>query len=257
MPKLFYFQAPNFSMNPESETAPKLGSIILSLDRLTDPLNQFEHVHIPPNLKNQSAAEGFNESINENFTASVGLNTNLVQGTASTIYALVLDKQNIYHCDTLETVEFEPNKEFVSDSIIASQRVQAFLDNALPGRKMVYMITGLKIATGFSMSTSKKTQHGPKLKVGVKSGPEVGLELENARRVSHGRTTNKIVFAYRVIIIKRKRDGEAKYKYKSGGKYTVDDEDSNEKEELWDIEPLDEEDLSKDFQESVPVEMET
>ena len=126
------------------------------------------------------------------------------------------------------------------------------------------MITGLKIATGFSKSASKETQHNPKLKVAVnatamgvpvEAGPELDLAIANARTVSHGRSTNKIVFAYQAIRIKQKRDGEAKYKYKSGGKYAAND-DSDEEEEPWDIEPLDEEDRLKDFPDSVMVEME-
>jgi hypothetical protein len=35
--------------------------------------------------------------------------------------------------------------------------------------------------------------------------------------VSHGCSINKIVFAYRVVRIKQKGDGEAKYEYKGGG----------------------------------------
>ncbi|CAO2658330.1 Nn.00g060530.m01.CDS01 [Neocucurbitaria sp. VM-36] len=264
MPKLYYFQAPNFSINVESETAPKLGSIFPNLDRLTNPLNQFEHVHIPTSLTNQSAAEDFKENVDKSFTGAVGLNANLVQGiagTAEVVYAFARDKSNVYRCETLDTVEFEPNEQFINDSIIASQRVQSFLDNALVGRKKVYMITGLKIATGFSMSTSKAKQHGPTLQLGVdatalgvpaEAGPEVELGVGNFRTVSHGRTANKIVFAYRVIRIKRRRDGQAKYKYKSGGKYTTDEDESDE-EEPWELELLDEEDLLKDFPEAVPM----
>ncbi|KAF8867426.1 hypothetical protein BDZ45DRAFT_667371 [Acephala macrosclerotiorum] len=266
MPKLYYFQAPNFDINPEADTAPKLGSIFSSLDRLTGPLNQFDYVSVPTNLMNQSASADFNETVDKSFKGSTDLNANFAQGiigSADLVYAFTRDKKNVYHCELLETVEFEPSKEFVSDCILASQRVQNFLENSLVGRKRVYMITGLKIATGFSKSTSKETQHNPKLKIAVntttmgvpvEAGPELGLAIANARTVSHGRSTNKIVFAYRVIRIKQKRDGEAKYNYKSGGKYATSD-DSDEEEEPWDVEPLDEEDRLKDFPHSVIVEM--
>jgi len=268
MPKLYYFQAPNFDINPESDTAPKLGSIFSTLDRLTGPLNQFDYVSVPTNLMNQSASAGFNETVDESLKGSMGLNANVAQGIAGSadlVYAFARGKKNVYCCELLETVEFEPSKEFISDCILASQRVQNFLENSLVGRKRVYMITGLKIATGFSQSASNETKHNPILKVAVnttamgvpvETGPELDLAIANARTVSHGRSTNKIVFAYRVIRIKRKRDGEARYKYKSGGKYSVNDDSSDEEEVPWDVEPLDEEDRLKDFPDSVVVEME-
>ena len=127
------------------------------------------------------------------------------------------------------------------------------------------MITGLKIASGFSKSVSEEIQHNPKLKIAAKTttvssipveaGPELDLAVANAQMVFHGRSTNKIVFAYRVIRIKQKRDGEAKYKYMSGGKYAVND-NSDDEEDPWEFELLDEEERLKDFPDSVMVEME-
>lgn len=272
MPKLYYFQAPSFSINPESETAPKLGSIFPNLDRLTGPLNQFENLYIPSSLTNESAAPDFKENVDKSFLGSVGANVNLAQGilgSAEAVYAFARDKSNIYHCEDLETTEFEPTQEFINDSITASPRVQSFLDNAMVGRKRVFMITGLKIATAFSASKSKATRHGPTLKVGVDAAafgvpvpaevePEVQMEFGSKRTVAHGRTKNKIVFAYRVVRIRRKRDGQAAWKYKSGGKYSKDDEEDSEEEEggKWEIEALDEGELGTDFPEAVPVELE-
>lgn len=268
MGKLYYFQAPSLTINPESETAPKLGSIFSTLEMLTAPLNQYEYVNVPENLKNQSASEDFDETVEGNLKASLGINANAAQGLAGSgdlVYAFARDKKNVYHCTLLETIEFEPNPQFVDECILASQRVQSFLENSIVGRKRVYMVTGLKLATGFSQSSTSETQHNPKLKFavdgtavgapGVQAGPDLDLTVTGKRAVGHGRTVNKIVFAYRVIRIKKKWDGEAQYKYKSGGKYNVDDEDSDE-EDGWDLEPLDEEDISKDFPDSVKVDME-
>ncbi|KAF1941677.1 hypothetical protein EJ02DRAFT_503317 [Clathrospora elynae] len=252
MPKLYYFQAPTFTINLKSATSPKLGSIFSS---------------IPTDLTNQSASTNFSETRAKGFTESVGLNATVAQGiagTAEVVYAFSRDKKNAYYCELLETLEFEPTREFVKDSIVASQHVQTTLSNALPGRKRVYMITGPKIATGFSTTTTKETQHGPTLKVGVdatafgvpaEASPEVELGTTNARTVSEGRSLNKIVFAYRVVRIRVKRDGEAKWKHKDGGKYAADDEDSEEDEEPWELDPLDEKEVEKDFPQSVLVEI--
>ncbi|SPO04607.1 uncharacterized protein DNG_07292 [Cephalotrichum gorgonifer] len=270
MGKLYYFQAPSLDINPESSTSPKLGSIFSSLDTLTAPLNQDEQVNIPQDLMNHSAVRDFDETVGRSPQVSVGLNTTALQGlagSADAVYTFARDKSHTYRCELLETVEFAVNKEFVDQSILASFRVQNFLENSLPLRRRVYMITGLKIATGFSMSASKEVLHNPTLKIGVdftpmgvpvQAGPELGVALEKHREVSHGRTVNKIVFAYRVIRIKVKGDGESRYKYRSGGKYSIDDDDYDSDDEdggAWEIEPLEEESRSDDFPDSVQVDI--
>ncbi|KAF2689751.1 hypothetical protein K458DRAFT_414001 [Lentithecium fluviatile CBS 122367] len=271
MPKLYYFQAPTFTINPDSDTAPKLGSIFSTLDRLTGPLNQFDYVSVPTSLTNQSASTDFKETVENGHMGSVGLNANIAQGIAGSadiVYAFARDKKYVYACDHLETLEFEPNQQFIADCITASMPVQTFMENSLLGRKRVYMVTGLKIATGFRTSMAKEMQHGPSLRVGVdamafgapvplEAGPEVEFEASKASRIEQGRSENRVIFAYRVVRIRLKRDGTAKYKWKSGGKYSVDDDDSDEEDgELWDIEPLDEDERLKEFPDSVKVDVE-
>ncbi|CZR68610.1 uncharacterized protein PAC_18509 [Phialocephala subalpina] len=270
MVKLYYFQAPSLSINPDSAIAPKLGSIFSTLETLTAPLNQDEYVTVPSNLINKSANADFNEAVKQKLEAKADLNVNVAQGIASSadlVYAFARDKKNVYHCELLETLEFAPTKEYVTECILASLRVQAFLENSLVGRKRVFMITGLKIASRFTTSSTNETRHHPKLKVAANGTVvgfpgEAGLELDvtvaNSRTVDLGRTVNRIVFAYRVIRVKLKRDGEARYRYKSGGKYTADEESDEDEEEegRYDLEPLDEEDRLKDFPDSVRVELE-
>ncbi|KAK7717166.1 hypothetical protein SLS63_010786 [Diaporthe eres] len=271
MGKLYYFQAPNFDINPDSQTAPRLGGIFPNLTQLTAPLNQDDHLQIPENLLNNNAVANFSDARTRNYQADIGVNSTAGQGitgSADLIYTFARDKKNIYHCETLETVEFEPDKAFVSDSITASQRVQTFISNSLFGRKRVYMITGLKIASGFSISSSKASQHSPTLKIGLgfgtvgipaEAGPELGLSVGSARTVEQGRALNKIVFAYRIIRIKDRWDGEPRFKYESGGKYAAeeDSDDSDEDGEgKWVLEPLSDDTLSEDFPDSVRIEIE-
>ncbi|RSL48885.1 hypothetical protein CEP54_012687 [Fusarium duplospermum] len=216
MGKLYYFQASTLDINPENLTAPRLGGIYATPETLTGPLNQADHVNVPENLKNMSSNIGFEETVGNNWNVSVGVSAGAAQGLAGTtslVYAFARDKQNVYSCELLETVSFEPAKEYVTESICASPRDAAGVQ--------------LEFGTG------------------------------NERTISHGRATNKIVFAYRVVRIKVKRDGEPDYKYRSGGKYDFDevsDKDEDE-EDKWDLEPLDESDIVKDFPDSVKVEI--
>lgn len=271
MGKLYYFQAPSFDINPDSDVAPRLGSIFSSLELLKAPLNQQELIAVPKHLMNQSVTADFNENDIRGFQTHGDLNANAIQGirlggSTDLIYAFARDKENLYHCELLETLEFEPNQNFVTESIRASWRVHNFLENSLVGRKRVYMITGLKIASGFSKSVNEN-HHSAKLRVAAKAtvlgGLGLNINTSSTRTVSQGRTLNRIVFAYRAIRVKLKRDGEARYKYKSGGKYGIEDDDDDDSddgddndEDVWELQFLEEADRLKDFPDSVKIDIE-
>ncbi|KAH7176811.1 hypothetical protein EDB81DRAFT_773612 [Dactylonectria macrodidyma] len=266
MAKLAYFQAPNFDINPDSSTAPKLGSIFPNLDKITGPLNQDDYIDIPKKLMNETSNGDFTATVKKTVGVAASLNANIAQGIGGTgdlVYAFARNTQDVYQCELLETLEFEPTEQLVLDFIHASPRVRNFLENSLLGLKRVYMITGLKVATGFSRSTSKEVQNGPKVNVGVdatafgipvEAGPSLDLTIENATTISHGRSTTKIVFAYRAIKIKRRRKGDVSFRYKGGGKYTSNEEsddngdsDDDSEQGSWDIEPVNQEERSGDF----------
>jgi hypothetical protein len=258
------------SKPPTSTSTQKAGSIFPTLDTLTAPLNQFDHINPPADLIITSSSANFNESTDKNIEVSAGLQATAAYGVAGSgelVYIFARDKQNIYHCDFLETTEFSPTTEFVAECVRASLPMQTYLENAFVGRKRVYMVTGPKIATGFSQSSVRETQYGHSLKIGVdatplgapvQAGPEVDLTVGERRPVAYGKTVNKIVFAYRVIRVKMKWDGETKYRCKSGGKYGVSDEDDSNEDDEEDgeasknrtqfvMELLDEDYIEKDF----------
>jgi hypothetical protein len=267
MGNLYYFQAPSLSINADSQTAPKLGSIYYSLERLSGPLNQFEHAYLAANCVNETEITNFHASSEEGIAGGLGFNAGILQGLAGSadiLYGFAKAKTTVYQCESLETKDFEPTDDFISDSIGLSPRVQRVLSNALPGKKRVFMITGLKIATGLRTSTSKTIQHGPMLKVGVDAtaigvpvtvGPEAELATVNTQRIDEGRSLNKIVFAYRVVRIKQRWDGRASWRHKTGGKYSVETDCSDEEEKSWVFEPLDEEDVDKDYPDSVRIQV--
>ncbi|KAK3998235.1 hypothetical protein QBC44DRAFT_314046 [Cladorrhinum sp. PSN332] len=250
MSKLYYFQAPTFVINPDSPVAPKLGSIFSKsgLDRLAAPLNQDNVLYVPENTINQSGPFPFEERVSKSLAVTLGVSAKAVLlGEGNILYHFARSRNVTYRADGLETVEFEPGDEFVRDSVVASRKVQEFLDASLAGRKKVYMVTGLKIATGFSQVRAEGVAHGPEVGVsvdaglvgvpGIEAGPQGQLEFETERVVVQGAAGgNKIVFAYRVVVVRRKRDGEVTFEWKSGGKYGVgddddDDDDDDEEEE--------------------------
>ncbi|KAJ6031361.1 hypothetical protein N7540_002093 [Penicillium herquei] len=260
-PKLYYFQAPNFDINPESEIAPKLGSILPNLDRLTGSLNQGNIVEIPTNLQNRSSTTIFSDEVYAKYRGSPGLNLNAIQGilaSANILYGFTRKTSHVYRCERLDTIEFEHTDEYISQAMRQSQRTWDFIERRFVGKKKVYMITGLKIATGLDSSTSKEIQHNPQLDFQVDGttmaapvggGPTLDFEIATGRTLSPGKSENQVIFAYRVIRIKLKGDGEPKSKLKYGGLYAEegDQGNSDEAKEPWDVEQMDEELMIQDL----------
>lgn len=262
-PRRYYFRAPRFDISSDSPTAPRLGSIFSNLKRLTAPLNQGSVPWIPTDLTNTTNTPNFQDTVSRNLQGSAGLATSLnpALSTADLIYTFATSSRDTYRCAALETVEFEPDAQFVCDCITASLRVQdALRDDGLWSLRgaRVYMITGLKIATGFCRSSTSDAEHGPQLRVEldgtglgvpVTAGPEVEVSFGASREVSHGPAVGKIVFAYRAVEIRAKRDGRVRYKDLSGGQYGLGLDEEDEEHVSWDVEPVGEEVMREEFPE--------
>jgi hypothetical protein len=183
-------------------------------------------------------------------------------GNGELVYGFAKDKKITYRCSHLDTQEFAVNKDYIVQSIHASQRVQNYIQDSFVGSKIVYMITGLKVATDFSMSKTESSEHGPRLKVGLDAtafgvpasgGPQGDLTLGRARELASGRSP-KVVFAYRAIKIWPQRDGDVKFKDISGGQYSLD-KDADAEEDDWAVKDMDDDDRAAMFPDSVPFEV--
>ena len=267
MSPLYYHRAPNLNIDPDSPIAPKLGSIFANLNKLTTPLNQHDTIPIPAELINTSGAQDFQDSVGRNIEVNTGVHAELAQGlplSGSIILSYSKDKRNVYKCSNLVTTEFDPTSEYVLDSIHAAQRVQEYIQESFVGRKKVYMITGLKTATDFSMTLTTKVEKGPTLFItadGTAQGiPASGawqmdLTVGTSRDLALG-TSPRIVFAYRAVKIRPKSDGSVAYKDIRGGLYGLMDEDGDEdRDEGWTVEGLNTEDFGEEAPEAVRVEV--
>lgn len=114
----------------------------------------------------------------------------------------------------LETKYFLPDDEYLSQAL-EDAGVQAYFQ-VHNWRKPVYLITGIKIARGASVSTeSSKVRStkaelkvdGSSLGVPVEVGPEASWESKYKRGISYAGSTDYI-FAYQLTRIKFKRGGQ-------------------------------------------------
>ncbi|KLU85491.1 hypothetical protein MAPG_04514 [Magnaporthiopsis poae ATCC 64411] len=279
MPKFYYDMPP---------AAPRLGSIYRDIGSLglQAPLNMRDRLDIPPELSNRSGMSGFGATRDSGLGGSVGVAAEvpgLVSGDL--VYTFAKTGNVSYSCTLLETDEFIPTAEYIEASIKASETTSNYLEGAMFGRRRVFMITGLKIATEFSIETSSQAKHGPRLKI-VAATPATGpvaigpvLDAEGSRgSTMKGKTLNKIIFAYRAIKIRMKGDGEAKWKHLRSGKYGLGDDDDDDDDDddtddgddenggankkagarqapAWVVEDLDDDARLKDFPESSLVEI--
>ena len=183
MPKYYYYHSPSLNIDV---AAPKLGSIFSSLRRLTNPLNQDDCVSIPSYLTTSDNLLNFSETSNTSVEINGGLSAEAAQGVLGSgelIYTFGRDKGHVYRCARLNTIEFDPDERFVDACIMSSQRVQSFIADSFLGKQTIYMITGLKIATGFSTKTTTSSEHGPRLQIGF-NATAFGVSAQVAHKLN-------------------------------------------------------------------------
>ncbi|KLU83088.1 hypothetical protein MAPG_02155 [Magnaporthiopsis poae ATCC 64411] len=251
-----YIYAPRFDVAAESGTAPRLGSIFEDLVKLTGALNRGNELPVPKKLRNELSVPNLEVTFGKKVGGKVGLYAGLVQsvlGGISTEHAYTTSEYHSISCQRLRTTEFEAEKEFVRESIENSQKVQ----NHFINKKRAYMITGLKVGTGFAAThrSGAEGSHDVGAEVNANSvgvpasaGTKLGVTAGSSHEVTHGPASREVVVAYRAIVIKRKRNGELQISDNFGKQFCADDDsDDDDDDEEWDLEPVDEEYVLKHF----------
>lgn len=211
-----YILAPNFTLtaSPESPRYPWLGNIIAdpllptsrTLDKLSSgPPDNIVSVQEEKNTYTKSNGRSINASIWATFLQAASANL----GGATT-----KDVSIKYSMSAgMETRYFEPTDDEVTARVERSAKARAAMDSGLFGRRPVYMITGLKIAKGFSLESSVDMSvagdfggSAPITPAGeVSAGAEVGGSLHRQQQMSY--KTGKgvdVIFAYQVHVIAKK-----------------------------------------------------
>jgi hypothetical protein len=122
------------------------------------------------------------------------------------------DSDEVYKCATLETDYFRADKKYIWESLQNEEVKAYFEDNWF--KNPLYMITGLKIAKGFSVETKDTKSNGIDTIAGVdltaegvplQVGPKVKLVVSKKENVSFKEGAD-CVFAYQAIRIRPKRN---------------------------------------------------
>ncbi|KUJ09274.1 uncharacterized protein LY89DRAFT_676086 [Mollisia scopiformis] len=245
--KKTYFLSPNWDILPD--TSVRLGSIIAHSTKPTRPLNGGSQ--LPPSPAPTTATvQDWHLERSKLIEAKVGVWLSFLQfsGIGGDVgYNRDRKDEEVYKCKRLETEHFQPNKKYIFDSLGDSE-VKAYIEEGL-WKKPVYMITGVKIARGFSVTTEKKKSNGGEGKAGVDTtsigipvqvGPEVKVVYTKKEKMTFKKSTD-CVFAYRLIKIQSKKgdkfseDDYNKGTLLHGGEQNDKEENVEQFDENWDV----------------------
>ncbi|KAF4454856.1 Aldehyde dehydrogenase, conserved site [Fusarium austroafricanum] len=202
-----YVLAPNFSYHPNTSIC--MGDIIRYPEDPTKPLSS-----IPESML-QAVTSHFdydNELSNQNASSLRGsIWANFLHQASATLGGGTADELlTKYSIRRLETIYFtkQPTDEEAAERV-KENKVQAAINSGILGKKPVFMITGLKVARGFQLSSiiNLATTHDTKFNAKVTSdfvlGADTDCRQENNAEQKY-RTEQDFIFAYQLHIITHK-----------------------------------------------------
>ncbi|KAI9766108.1 MAG: hypothetical protein M1840_006815 [Geoglossum simile] len=203
-----YLLAPNFTFQPDGPI--RLGNIIADPFKPTRTLSAFDpSLSIPETVTTNEFGYTISGDKGRSLRGSVW--AQFLQSASAKVSGEASDDVlTCYTMDSLEAMYFkrDPTEEEVADRVKA-KKVQAAMKAGLFGLQPVYMITGLRVAKGFKMSSEVVPKRegnvgasGP-VTDQVSLGGEVGLSHWSAVQESF-RSGNDIIFAYQLHVIAQK-----------------------------------------------------
>ena len=228
-----YFLAPTLDCPPLGPIA--LGSIITSPAKPEIPLNPplpIDNTLMPISEKHE---DNWKHEISKFQVGRVGLWLSFLQAiigiSADAGIKYENGTTNVYQFRRLYTRTFWPTRAYVVESVMAPE-VQAFLASGW-FRHNVYMITGISVAVGATMTCSALRKRGLYLHIGVDgttfgvpsgAGPHADLESSHTEAVSFDGGSD-FVFAFRLREIRyTARKGITQRDFTKGALYGLENE---------------------------------
>ncbi|KAL8294202.1 hypothetical protein RB597_008038 [Gaeumannomyces tritici] len=242
-----YHFPPNFSIGPAPSGPIDIGTILNNL-RDVEVLNEDCRVAIPQAQLYCHHKRGFTATRSRMRKGEFGLWAKLVgvDGIGGELsWASERTDEDVYKFRRLDTITFSPSAAYLRSSM-REPDVAEFVEGT--GFEPVYMVTGLKIAIGPSVSTKKATSFAGILEGGVQQPGGAPIEIgPRANRVGEdtnsegwegsddfiiGLRVKKLVYKRAWLSRKRRDEGELlATPYIKGAQLVGADDDYDEKEE--------------------------
>ena len=223
-----YFLAPTRDCPPSGPIA--LGNIIASPSFPEEALNQ--QPAAPIREIYESYQTNWTAEIGRRKQGKIGLWTKFLQVLGVGIDFSVnydVGKMDIYAFDRVETRFFTPDKVYIEDSM-SSPEVREFIKRS-KFRANVYMITGIKIAIGASVMSTKMRQRGINVQLGMDGtaigaplaiGPDVDVSSSRTQGVFFDGASD-FVFAFRLReIFYSKKQGTIDRGFNKGALFSLE-----------------------------------
>ena len=234
-----YFIAPTRDCPPSGPIA--LGNIIASPSSPEVALNP-EPVTLSRPIY-QSNQTNWTAEVGRYKRGKIGIWTKFLQALGIGIDLSVnyeIENTEAYSFDRVETRFFVPDQTYIEKSVM-SPEVKKFLIKS-KFRANLYMITGIKIAIGASIVTTKLRNRGINLQFGVDGlmmgvpigiGPDIVVSAGHAQGVSFDHSSD-FVFAFRLREISYTKKMGVKHRdYSKGALFNLDRAIDNDLEEPW------------------------
>ncbi|KAB5585494.1 hypothetical protein GE09DRAFT_28898 [Coniochaeta sp. 2T2.1] len=207
-----YHVAPNFTTRPYPDGPLDLGTLVEDLKQFY-PINQGATAHVAVDQRYTDAKEDVVASLKSSASGEAGILARVLDGSIggdATLRGQRKD-ENVYRIRKLETAYFFPNPAYIRQCLQLAD-VKDYLEMA-GYKEPVYLVTGLKIAWGATIST----EHGRELEgkagadvrvpggvVDAQAGAHAALSRESGSVSSFGKPAD-FVLGIQVLKIYHKR----------------------------------------------------
>ncbi|KAI0881977.1 uncharacterized protein GGS22DRAFT_171259 [Annulohypoxylon maeteangense] len=209
-----YIPSPNWDIPADSDMV-VLGRLIKDPKNPQSKILKSSDDPIPPPKIYEGEKTDWQTTLEQVRSGSIGLWAKCLQFIEGQLsFSQLKSSMEEHKFATLETRYFLPDEDYLAQAL-EDTGVQAYLQ-VHNWRKPVYIITGIKIARGASISTEsnveRSAQAGLKVDatsvgVPVEMGPEASWESKKKRGISYGGSTDYI-FAYQLTSMKPKKKGK-------------------------------------------------
>ncbi|RSL95713.1 hypothetical protein CDV31_013771 [Fusarium ambrosium] len=209
-----YIPSPNWDIPVDSDIV-VLGRLIKDPNNPQSKIAKSGVTPIPPPAPYEGKKTDWQTTLEQIRSGRIGLWAKCVQFIEGGLsFGQLKSSLENHRFDVLETKYFLPDDDYFAQ-VLEDTGVKAYL-HVHNWRKPVYLITGIKIARGASVSTENSTGRSAQaeLKVDATSvgapvdvGPEATWESEKKRGISYGGSTDYI-FAYQLTRMTPKRGGK-------------------------------------------------
>ncbi|KAI0541389.1 hypothetical protein GGR58DRAFT_18215 [Xylaria digitata] len=226
-----YLLSPSFDYTPDGPL--RLGRILTNPLKPSTCINTDSSVSFPTAMPvNRTIKRDWKDERTDRKGGAIGIWSEFLKFlgiTAEISIDCKIETTNIYHIQALETQSIEPTKEYIQETVL-DHRVSSYLAEK-NYRTPIYMITGIKIAHGANIYSTRTKGLGGQFRVGgdatgtgvpITVGPLASLRKDQETSSSFN-TSSAFVFAYRLREIYYQKGLKVRDKeFVKGALYDVD-----------------------------------